>query len=52
MTLRAFHPTVQSWFAERLGEPSAPQRRGWPAIASGACRFFCTSFPSAFSGDT
>jgi ATP-dependent helicase Lhr and Lhr-like helicase len=31
-----FHPLVSAWFAERLGAPSAPQREGWPAIASGA----------------
>jgi ATP-dependent Lhr-like helicase len=30
-----FHPLVHRWFAEELGEPSAPQRAGWPAIASG-----------------
>ncbi|HEY2064569.1 MAG TPA: DEAD/DEAH box helicase, partial [Gemmatimonadaceae bacterium] len=33
--LALFHPTVQRWFAETLGEPSAPQRAGWPAIAEG-----------------
>ena len=33
--LSGFHPLIQSWFAERLGEPSAPQRRGWPLIAAG-----------------
>jgi ATP-dependent Lhr-like helicase len=33
--LRAFHPTVAAWFAERLGEPSAPQHQGWPAIRRG-----------------
>ena len=31
-----FHPLVRAWFAETLGAPSAPQREGWPAIASGA----------------
>ncbi|HEX6315039.1 MAG TPA: DEAD/DEAH box helicase [Gemmatimonadaceae bacterium] len=30
-----FHPLVRQWFAETLGEPSAPQHAGWPAIASG-----------------
>src|SRR5262245_43050886 len=30
-----FHPTVAAWFAESLGEPTAPQRQGWPAIAAG-----------------
>ena len=34
--LASFHPVVRQWFAETLGEPSAPQRAGWPAIASGA----------------
>jgi ATP-dependent Lhr-like helicase len=33
--LRAFHPLVADWFRETLGEPSEPQRRGWPAIAEG-----------------
>jgi ATP-dependent Lhr-like helicase len=36
MPLSPFHPTIARWFAERLGEPTAPQRRGWPAIRSGA----------------
>jgi ATP-dependent helicase Lhr and Lhr-like helicase len=31
-----FHPLVRQWFDETLGAPSAPQVRGWPAIASGA----------------
>src|SRR5512138_1538726 len=34
--LQGFHPLVQNWFTETLGEPSAPQRQGWPVIASGA----------------
>ena len=33
--LDGFHPLVRDWFTETLGEPSAPQREGWPAIASG-----------------
>ena len=33
--LADFHPIVRRWFAETLGEPSAPQRAGWPAIARG-----------------
>jgi ATP-dependent Lhr-like helicase len=33
--LTAFHPTIASWFAEVLGQPSAPQLQGWPAIARG-----------------
>ena len=34
--LAAFHPIVRRWFTETLGEPSAPQRAGWPAIAEGS----------------
>jgi ATP-dependent Lhr-like helicase len=30
-----FLPFVDRWFAEAFGEPTEPQRRGWPAIASG-----------------
>src|SRR5256885_812774 len=33
--LARFHPAVRKWFKETLGEPSDPQREGWPAIASG-----------------
>ncbi|HET7187060.1 MAG TPA: DEAD/DEAH box helicase, partial [Gemmatimonadaceae bacterium] len=33
--LAEFHPVVRRWFTETLGEPSAPQRAGWPAIARG-----------------
>src|SRR5579872_6657001 len=33
--LAPFHPIVQRWFEDTLGEPSAPQQQGWPAIASG-----------------
>ncbi len=33
--LKPFHPLVRRWFTETLGAPSAPQSRGWPAIASG-----------------
>ncbi|HYD52779.1 MAG TPA: DEAD/DEAH box helicase, partial [Gemmatimonadaceae bacterium] len=33
--LAPFHPLVATWFRETLGEPSAPQREGWPAIARG-----------------
>ncbi|MEZ4403120.1 MAG: DEAD/DEAH box helicase [Kofleriaceae bacterium] len=32
--LASFHPLVSGWFRERLGEPTAPQRAGWPAIAA------------------
>jgi ATP-dependent helicase Lhr and Lhr-like helicase len=34
--LAAFHPIVRQWFTDMLGAPSAPQRAGWPAIASGS----------------
>jgi ATP-dependent Lhr-like helicase len=33
--LKLFHPLVRAWFRDTLGEPSAPQREGWPAIATG-----------------
>ena len=33
--LKPFHPLIREWFQETLGAPSAPQERGWPAIASG-----------------
>jgi ATP-dependent Lhr-like helicase len=33
--LRRFHPLVREWFRETLGAPSAPQQKGWPAIAKG-----------------
>jgi ATP-dependent Lhr-like helicase len=35
MSLEGFHPTVARWFAERLGEPTAAQREGWPLIRAG-----------------
>ncbi len=35
MSLSAFHPTVQRWFAEQFGAPTPPQEQGWPAIAAG-----------------
>ncbi|HEX4150146.1 MAG TPA: DEAD/DEAH box helicase, partial [Pirellulales bacterium] len=30
-----FHPLVASWFQRRFGEPTEPQRLGWPSIAEG-----------------
>ncbi|HEX8437413.1 DEAD/DEAH box helicase [Archangium sp.] len=33
--LASFHPVVQRWFTERLGEPSRPQVEGWPLIQAG-----------------
>jgi ATP-dependent Lhr-like helicase len=35
MPLELFHPIVRQWFAERFGEPTEPQTRGWPEIAAG-----------------
>jgi ATP-dependent Lhr-like helicase len=32
--LDAFHPLVAGWFRERFGEPTEPQREGWPKIAA------------------
>ena len=34
-SLAAFHPVVRSWFTRTFGEPSPPQRLGWPSIAAG-----------------
>src|SRR4051812_1669743 len=34
--LARFHPLDSIWCKEAFGTPSAPQREGWPAIASGA----------------
>ncbi len=33
--LAPFHPAIQTWFKDRLGEPTPPQRDGWPAIREG-----------------
>ena len=33
--LALFHPVTAKWFLETLGEPTAPQMEGWPAIARG-----------------
>ena len=35
MSLSDFHPVVARWFAERLGQPTIAQRRGWEAIRAG-----------------
>ena len=32
MPLEGFHPIVDRWFTETLGEPTATQRRGWSSI--------------------
>jgi len=31
----SFHPVTAAWFREVFDEPTAPQRLGWPVIASG-----------------
>ncbi len=31
----SFHPAVARWFSSRFGEPTAPQRDGWPNIREG-----------------
>ncbi|MHB1049014.1 MAG: DEAD/DEAH box helicase [Bacteroidota bacterium] len=33
--LEKFHPVVRSWFQQTFGEPSPPQRLGWPSISEG-----------------
>ena len=35
MSLASFHPAVRSWFEARFGEPTQPQRDGWPSIREG-----------------
>lgn len=30
-----FHPLIWQWFTTRFGEPTPPQRLGWPPIAAG-----------------
>jgi ATP-dependent Lhr-like helicase len=35
MPLSAFHPSVRRWFESRLGQPTPPQRDGWPQIRAG-----------------
>ena len=29
------HPLVQTWFKEKFGAPTLPQKQGWPAIVAG-----------------
>lgn len=33
--MKGFHPAVTEWFDAVFPEPTAPQKRGWPAIARG-----------------
>jgi ATP-dependent Lhr-like helicase len=35
MPFSLFDPLVARWFAEKFGEPTDPQLRGWPEIAAG-----------------
>ena len=30
-----FHPAVERWFSDRFGDPTPPQRDGWPPIVEG-----------------
>src|SRR5256885_12954870 len=30
-----FHPVIASWFEQKFGSPTEPQRQGWPAIQAG-----------------
>jgi Lhr-like helicase len=34
--LSIFSAPVRDWFARAFGEPTPPQRGGWPAIAAGS----------------
>ncbi|MBW3598301.1 MAG: DEAD/DEAH box helicase, partial [Planctomycetes bacterium] len=35
MPLDLLHPLLRDWFDQRFGEPTEPQRLGWPHIAAG-----------------
>ncbi|HEX4056067.1 MAG TPA: DEAD/DEAH box helicase [Tepidisphaeraceae bacterium] len=35
VAIEGFHPTIQRWFARKFGEPTEPQREGWPQIRAG-----------------
>ena len=35
MPLDGFHPVIQRWFSERIGEPTPAQVRGWESIRKG-----------------
>lgn len=30
-----FHPAITEWFVRRFGEPTQPQKQGWPLISQG-----------------
>lgn len=34
MSLGIFHPLIERWFEDRFGQPTEPQRLGWPEILS------------------
>ena len=35
MSTSLFHPLIAQWFTAKFGEPTEPQRLGWPLIAAG-----------------
>jgi ATP-dependent Lhr-like helicase len=35
MSLAPFHPIVQQWFGQNIGDPTSVQRRAWTSIKSG-----------------
>ena len=35
MSLSHFHPIIQRWFSETLGQPTLAQEQGWAAIREG-----------------
>jgi len=39
--LDRFSAPVRDWFSSTFGEPTPPQREGWPAIASGSDTLIC-----------
>ena len=39
--LSSFSPLIRDWFLENVGEPSEPQIKGWPEIASGRNVLVC-----------
>src|SRR5687767_5384690 len=41
MPLGTFHPAIGRWFGQRFGEPTEPQRQGWPHIRTGRHTLIC-----------
>ena len=39
--LKSFDPLIMDWFLENIGEPSEPQKKGWPEIALGRNVLIC-----------